>query len=110
MKLCVRVRDTGIGSAQDKLETIFQVFQQADTSTTRKYGGTGLGLPICRKIAKIMNGNVWVESEPGKGSTFYFTAWLEKGESKQKKAISPVSLSGKKVLVVDDNKNNLEDK
>ena len=108
VKLCVSVRDTGIGIAKDKVDTIFQVFQQADTSTTRKYGGTGLGLPICKKIAKIMGGDVWAESEPGKGSTFYFTAWLEKAQVKQRKGICPVSLSGKKVLIVDDNKNNLD--
>ncbi|MBW2601482.1 MAG: response regulator [Deltaproteobacteria bacterium] len=106
VKLCVSVRDTGIGIPQDKFDTIFEVFQQADTSTTRKYGGTGLGLPICKIIAKIMGGDVWAESpstslragEPGKGSTFYFTAWFEKTEVKQRKDVSPVSLSGKKVL------------
>ena len=107
VKLRASVRDTGIGISQDKVDTIFQVFQQADTSTTRKYGGTGLGLPICKKIANIMDGNVWVDSEPGKGSTFYFTAWFGLVESKEHKNILPVSLSGKKALVVDDNKNNL---
>jgi signal transduction histidine kinase/DNA-binding response OmpR family regulator len=108
VKLCVSVLDTGIGIRKDKVGTIFQVFQQADTSTTRKYGGTGLGLPICKKIAQIMDGNIWVESEPGKGSTFYFTAWFEKAECKQHKVASPVALSGKKALIVDDNKNNLD--
>ncbi|MBW2265845.1 MAG: response regulator [Deltaproteobacteria bacterium] len=116
VKLCVSVRDTGIGIPKDKVDTIFEVFQQADTSTTRKYGGTGLGLPICKKIAKIMGGDVWAESpstslrtgEPGKGSAFYFTSWLEKAQVKQRKGICPVSLSDKKVLIVDDNKNNLD--
>jgi two-component system sensor histidine kinase/response regulator len=107
VKLHSSLRDSGIGIPKDKLDTIFEVFQQADTSTTRKYGGTGLGLPICKKIAQIMSGDVWAESEPGKGSTFYFTAWLEKAERKQVKRFAPVSLSGKKVLIVDDNKNNL---
>jgi len=107
VKLRTSVRDTGIGIPKDKVDTIFEVFQQADTSTTRKYGGTGLGLPICKKIAQIMSGNVWAESEPGRGSTFHFTAWLQKAEGKQVKRFAPVSLSGKKVLIVDDNKNNL---
>jgi len=108
VKLCVSVRDTGIGIPKDKVDTIFEVFQQADTSTTRKYGGTGLGLPICKKIAEIMDGDVWAESQVDKGSTFYFTAWLEKAQVKQRKGILPVSLSGKKILIVDDNKNNLD--
>ena len=108
IKLCASIRDTGIGIPKDKVDTIFEVFQQADTSTTRKYGGTGLGLPICKKIAEIMDGDVRVESKIGKGSTFYFTAWLAKAQVKQHKGILPVSLSGKKVLIVDDNRNNLD--
>ncbi len=108
VNLHVSVRDTGIGIPKHKVDTIFEVFQQADTSTTRKYGGTGLGLPICKKIVQIMGGDVWAESEPGKGSTFHFTAWFEKAEVKQRKGVSAVSLSGKKALVVDDNKNNLD--
>ncbi|MBW2264751.1 MAG: response regulator [Deltaproteobacteria bacterium] len=107
VKLCVSVRDTGIGIPKDKVDTIFEVFQQADTSTTRKYGGTGLGLPICKKFAQVMGGDVWAESEEGKGSTFHFTAWLEKAEGKQPKRLAPVLLSGKKVLIVDDNEHNL---
>jgi signal transduction histidine kinase/ActR/RegA family two-component response regulator len=83
VKLHVRVRDTGIGIPKDKLETVFEVFQQADVSTTRKYGGTGLGLPICRRIAKVMDGDVWAESNPGEGSTFHFTAWLKQGGTSQ---------------------------
>jgi CheY-like chemotaxis protein len=107
VKLHVSVRDTGIGIPKDKVDTIFEVFQQADTSTTRKYGGTGLGLPICKRIAQVMGGDVWAENEPGKGSTFHFTAWLNKAEGKQVKRFAPVSLSGRKALIVDDNKNNL---
>jgi signal transduction histidine kinase/DNA-binding response OmpR family regulator len=107
VKLCASVRDTGIGISEDKTEEIFQIFQQADVSTTRNYGGTGLGLPISREIARKMGGDVWVESKLGEGSTFYFTTWLEKRECKQAKKFAPVSLSGKKVLIVDDNKNNL---
>ena len=78
VELHCSVRDNGIGIPKDKLESIFKPFQQADSSTTRKYGGTGLGLPICRKIAQSMGGEVWAESESCKGSTFHFTASLEK--------------------------------
>lgn len=76
VKLCVSVKDTGIGIPKDRLSTIFSPFQQVDSSTTRKYGGTGLGLSICRTIADCMNGDIWVESEEGHGSVFYFTAWM----------------------------------
>ena len=78
------VRDTGIGITEDKLDAVFEVFQQADSSTTRKYGGTGLGLPICRKIAESMGGRVWAESKPGEGSTFHFTASFKKSVGSQK--------------------------
>jgi two-component system sensor histidine kinase/response regulator len=104
----LKVRDTGIGIPEDKLESIFDVFQQADDSLTKKYGGTGLGLSICRKIAHLMNGEVWAESGEGKGSTFHFTALLKKSDKKHLKRFLPISLSGKKVLVTDDNKSNLE--
>jgi len=94
VKLCTSVRDTGIGIPEDKMDVIFDMFEQADTSMTRKYGGTGLGLPVSKKIAQIMSGDIWVESEPDKGSTFYFTAWLEKAEGKQVKKSITVSVSG----------------
>ena len=80
LKLHTTVRDTGIGIPADKLETVFELFQQVDGSITRKYGGTGLGLAICKQIARLMQGEVWVESELGKGSTFHFTAWVDKSE------------------------------
>jgi PAS domain S-box-containing protein len=74
--LHVRVRDTGIGIPADKLAAIFAPFVQADSSTTRNYGGTGLGLAICTRLAALMGGRIWVESEPGQGSIFHFTAYL----------------------------------
>jgi two-component system, sensor histidine kinase and response regulator len=112
IELCASVRDTGIGIPKDKLGAIFEAFQQVDGSTTRKYGGTGLGLSICKRIAESMGGDVRAESplqsQPGTGSIFYFTAWFEKAEDKQAKRITHVSLSGKKVLIVDDNQTNLD--
>ncbi|MEN8613891.1 response regulator [Dehalogenimonas sp. THU2] len=97
------VKDTGIGLTPDQQKKLFQSFQQADTSTSRKFGGTGLGLAISKKLANLMGGEVGVESEFGKGSTFWFTAKLGKGtESKKCFCVAP-ELKGKKVLVVDDN-------
>jgi signal transduction histidine kinase/ligand-binding sensor domain-containing protein/CheY-like chemotaxis protein len=81
IKLHVTIRDTGVGIPEDQLETIFDVFQQVDGSHTREHGGVGLGLSISRQIAELMDGNVWAESTPGKGSTFHFTAWMEQPET-----------------------------
>ncbi len=108
IKLHVKVRDTGIGIPRDKLDSIFEPFRQADGSITRKYGGTGLGLSISRKISALMEGDVWVESEEGKGSIFHFTGWMGKSETKETKPYAPVSLAGKKALIVDDNRTNLD--
>jgi PAS domain S-box-containing protein len=96
------VRDTGIGLTPEQMEKLFQSFQQADTSTSRKYGGTGLGLAISKKLANLMDGDVGVESEYGKGSTFWFTARLGKGAARAKRHVPDPDLRGRRVLIVDD--------
>ena len=108
IKLHTIVKDTGKGIPSEKLESIFNLFHQADNSENREYGGAGLGLSICKKTAVLLGGDVWAESEPGKGSTFHFTAWFKKAKMKNVQRLLPVSLSGKKVLIADDSKLNLE--
>ncbi|MGD8880573.1 MAG: PAS domain S-box protein [Desulfobacterales bacterium] len=98
------VSDTGIGLTEEQTSRMFQSFSQADTSTTRKYGGTGLGLAISKKLANMMGGEIWVNSAPGQGSTFSFTATFGLGQEEVKKRFAPTpDLRGMKALVVDDN-------
>jgi two-component system, sensor histidine kinase and response regulator len=101
--LYFEVKDTGIGIAPDQIERLFKSFQQADGSVTRRYGGTGLGLAISKQLASLMGGEAGVESELGKGSTFWFTARLGKGERKRKAYLPEPDLRGRRILVVDDN-------
>jgi signal transduction histidine kinase/DNA-binding response OmpR family regulator len=103
------VADTGIGIPEDKRESIFDPFSQADTSTTRKYGGTGLGLTISTRLVRMMGGKIWVESEMGSGSQFHFTVRLGVADAKEIRLgtiAPPEILRGVKVLVVDDNRTN----
>jgi two-component system, sensor histidine kinase and response regulator len=98
-----RVQDTGIGLTPEEMGRLFQSFSQADTSTTRKFGGTGLGLAISKKLAELMGGQVGVESEPGKGSTFWFSAKVGIGAGVKRELLPNPDLRGRRALVVDDN-------
>jgi len=105
VKLLFSVKDTGIGIPKEKQGTIFDSFAQADGSTTRNYGGTGLGTTISRQLVQLMGGDIGLLSKPSDGSTFWFTACFQQGTP----SFNPVpdaDLNGKRILIVDDNKNN----
>ena len=104
--LHISVRDTGIGIPTEKFHTIFDSFTQADTSTTRKYGGTGLGLSISTRLAELMGGFIWLESEVGKGSTFFIEIVLERAKAESIPHHETAHLKDMRVMVVDDNATN----
>ncbi len=104
-----RVSDSGIGIPEDRLAAIFESFSQVDSSTTRRFGGTGLGLTISRRLAGLMGGTMWVESTLGKGSTFHFTIKAESKPGRMRRYLTGTqpALCGKRVLLVDDIPTNL---
>jgi two-component system sensor histidine kinase/response regulator len=107
MVLRFAVRDTGIGVSAEDRKGIFDPFSQADSSTTRKFGGIGLGLAIAKQLAQMMGGEVGLESEPGKGSTFWFRVLLKRqNDNREDEAPSQVRLPDVRVLIVDDNATN----
>jgi PAS domain S-box-containing protein len=105
VSLLVTVEDTGIGIESEKINHLFQSFTQADGSTTRRFGGSGLGLTICKSLVEMMGGEIWAESEPGRGAKFSFTMNLQRQpEGKERNRVLPKEIEQLKVLVVDDNK------
>ncbi|NNG01228.1 MAG: response regulator, partial [Desulfobacteraceae bacterium] len=107
LKFHAKVRDTGVGIAEEQLESIFEIFQQADVATNRRFGGTGLGLSICKNISKMMGGDVWVESRLGRGSTFHFTGYLDLAKHQVVDDSQQTEFREKRVLIIDQDKDDL---
>jgi len=107
LQLCITVSDTGIGIPEEKLTSLFESFSQVDASTTREYGGTGLGLTIAKKLCELMNGKISVESQKGKGSLFEFTILLGKSELSEQ-VVPQIEVDKLHILIVDDNATNRE--
>ena len=106
VELQFSVKDTGIGIPADKMDRLFAPFTQVDASTTRHYGGTGLGLTICMKLSEMMGGRIWVDSEIGVGSTFSFTIVAVPTKTEGRQVVHTGTLDGKRILIVDDNETN----
>ena len=109
LELRFSICDTGIGIPKNKLNSLFEAFVQADSSITRRYGGTGLGLAISKRLVELMGGRIWVESQPGNGSTFFFTVKMKIATHEQPKLVvkgNIPELKNCKVLIVDDNQTN----
>jgi len=99
----ISISDTGIGISPEQQEKLFQSFEQAESGTTRKYGGTGLGLAICKSIVEMMNGRIWVQSESGKGSIFFFTVRLQRGKEKRQDFLSEdINWKNVRIMAIDD--------
>lgn len=111
LEVTFSVKDSGIGIPAERRDRLFNAFMQVDASTTRKYGGTGLGLVICQRLVHLMGGEIWLESQPGEGTTFYFTLNVQAAlHQEQQASLAEMTLpfEKQKVLVVDDNPVNLK--